>query len=209
MAMRVYRVTQKTGFFEETNVLVLTLTSVMMSVHVHMVGQVKYEPGDYGTIEGKHLDIKMRYPIVGPLAAAAAGKLPDEIHIGIVDGKAKEADLPHGTWGIKTFMDYVFQPFIVNYYERHLGEIRSKAGTAKAWPPAWQMARVVRNAISHGGKVHFASMSHPPVMWRGLSLGPAHQGQQLLGEIINGADLFQLVTDMEEERSPGTLLVIM
>ena len=77
-------------------------------------------------------------------------------------------------------------------------------------PDAWQMAWVIRNGLSHNGKVHFdppkqTSKKTPklpaPVHWQGLKIGPEHQGQTILGNFLNVGDLIVLSIEMEQSLS--------
>ncbi len=99
-------------------------------------------------------------------------------------------------------MDALFQPFVVNYYERHVADIRTRyGGNTNVWPDAWQMGWMVRNAVSHGGYVHFRDSTRQPVRWGGLEVSPKDQGTKILGNIINYGDLILLMIAMEESRA--------
>jgi hypothetical protein len=94
------------------------------------------------------------------------------------------------------------QPFLTNQYERHQVELFEKhKGDRTKLPDPWQAAWLIRNGLSHNGKVHFdlkRKPTHAPVRWRDLLITTDHQGHQILGNFVNIGDLMVLSLDMEE-----------
>lgn len=197
-----YQISQQVGFFDELNTLVTATAAVAIAADLHVSGSVTYQPGDYLTIVGKHVDSRVRMPLAGPIAVALAGRKPDVIELAVVPGRDRERGYAYKTSGLVALLDSLFQPFIVNYYERWVDDIRSRVSTDRtSWPASWQMGWMIRNAVSHGGNVHFRHQSQQPVSWRGLTVSPADQGKQVLGHFINQGDLLVLLIDMEESRA--------
>jgi len=94
---------------------------------------------------------------------------------------------------------YTFgQALATNYFERHIPHVKTKYGDApNGWPDVWNFGRVVRNAMSHGGKITFASLNAQPVQWRSLNYSPANNGLRILHTDLWPGDLFNLIQDMD------------
>lgn len=89
-----------------------------------------------------------------------------------------------------------------NYFERYVGIIKSHCGDDPCgWPSVWNFARVVRNAMAHGGRIHFTSPNAKTVAWRGLSYGPSENDRHILHVDLWPGDLFDLLIEMDAELS--------
>lgn len=197
-----YKFEQSSGLFEDLNALLIAISGVAISAELTLSGNATFNPSDYLTLEGKHLDVKVRLPLFGPIPTALIGTRPDFIEVTVVTGKEKEKSYTHTTNGFIATIHAIFQPFFVNYYERHIEEIKMTHGNFdKVWPLPWQMGRVIRNGISHGGCVYFRSPKHQSVLWQGLTLSPSDNGEQLLGNLISVGDLTVLLIEMELARA--------
>ena len=196
---QVYPLTSKHALFEDVNVLLVSLASLATAASVHVDGKANFNAGDYLTIEGRHLDLRVRIPIHGPVEAAIANKKPDLIEIAVVAGRDVERDHLTVTGGFANYVDTLFLPFLVTFFQRYRSHIEGKFTKDRlAWPPSWQMGWAVRNAVSHGG-VAFERPAQKPVVWRGLAFGPADEPGKSLMKLLNGADLLLLLFDMEQE----------
>jgi len=201
----VFHIHQTTGFFHEVNTLLIALQGVAVVSELVVSGNVQHNPGDYLTIEAKHLDARVRLPLVGPIQAAIANRLPDVIEITVVSGRDKERQFSHETSGFQRFVDSIFLPFLVTYHERHRCEIEKQYPAGRTvWPSAWQMSWAIRNAASHNGRV-FEKPTQQPVSWRGLTFSPSDEPVTTLLELMNGGDLLALMIEMEEVRTGVTL----
>jgi hypothetical protein len=72
---------------------------------------------------------------------------------------------------------------------------------AQKWPPVWNFGRVVRNALSHNGSIHFENMNAKPVTWHNLSFDPTHNGRAIFDD-IDPVDLILLMAEMDGELGP-------
>jgi hypothetical protein len=88
------------------------------------------------------------------------------------------------------------QFLITNFFEGQRPLIEERFGTVKHWPPVWNFARVVRNAMSHGGKVRITDGAE--VRWQRLSYTQADNGKRIINTDIWPADLFMLVREMQK-----------
>lgn len=94
---------------------------------------------------------------------------------------------------------YIFglgQFLLTNFFENHKHLIKGMYGPAKHWPDVWNFARIVRNAMSHGGKVRMDD--NATVRWRQLTYSNADNGRRIINTDIWPADLFILVREMQE-----------
>jgi hypothetical protein len=203
----VYRITKQTGFHGEICTLLIALQGVAISTEYLLSGKAVYSPGDYLTVEAKHLNAKVRLPIFGPIQAAIQGREPDQIDITVVENKDEERDYPHTVTGFQRFVDSIFRPFIVSYHEAYKAEIESRFPAGRdTWPDAWQMSWAIRHATSHNGTVYTNSKGKP-VSWRGIHHSPLKDQSSPILHEINGGDILVLFMEMEESRTGAPLYV--
>lgn len=118
--------------------------------------------------------------------------------------------LPVGT-SVKTISDshYVDQPTLfqqriigsafVNFFERNKSTIETKFGqNPSSWPPELNFARVIRNAYSHGGQIHFTSPSASPVTWRGIRYSYSDNGKSIHDKIYL-PEIIELMKEIEKQ----------
>lgn len=87
-----------------------------------------------------------------------------------------------------------------NFFEQNVESIKRRHGdNPSGWPPVWNFARVIRNAMSHGGKINFANPNAQTVSWKGLGYGPADNGRHVLHSDLWPGDLFDLLIEMDAE----------
>jgi hypothetical protein len=67
------------------------------------------------------------------------------------------------------------------------------------WPSILCFARVIRNAIVHGGSLNITNPKALPVNWKHLEYGPADHGKPILGKELGMADLMLLAIEVGEE----------
>jgi hypothetical protein len=201
----IFHIQQTAGFFHEVNTLLIAFQGVAVVFELVVSGHVQHNPGDYLTIEAKHLDARVRLPLVGPIQDAIANRIPDVIEITVVSGRDKERQFSHESSGFQRFVDSIFLPFLVAYHERHRYEIEKQYPAGRtAWPSAWQMSWAIRNAASHNGRV-FEKRTQQAVSWRGLTFSPSDEPLTTLLGLLNGGDLLILMIEMEEVRTGKAL----
>jgi hypothetical protein len=200
-----YRITQGTALFHEINTLMIALQSVAMAAELVMSGQSLPGPNEYLTIEARHLNVKLRLPLFGPVQDALANRLPDTLDLMVVAGRDREREYAHQTSGFLRFVNAIFLPFLVTYYERYKCEMESRYSAGRThWPLPWQMGWAIRNAASHNGRV-FDKATRKPVEWRGLRFSPQDEPARSILELVNGGDLLVLMIEMEELRTGASL----
>lgn len=204
--IKTFRITHTTGFIQEISTLLIALQGFAIAAEFLQSGNApRFHPGAYLTIEGRHLNARLRLPLTGPIETALAKRFPDAIDITLVGGRDSEQVYARNTSGFKHFSDSIFLPFLVTYYERYRNDMQGRYAAGRHHlPDAWQMAWAIRNAASHNGRV-FEKMTQRPVSWRGLSFAPADETATGILDLVNGADLLVLMIDMEELRTGVSL----
>jgi hypothetical protein len=90
------------------------------------------------------------------------------------------------------------QGLATNFFERNLPTLKATYGTTPvSWPDPWDFGRVVRNAMSHGGKINISNATAAPVRWKGLCFSHADNGRQILHTDLWPGDLFNLILEMD------------
>jgi hypothetical protein len=193
-------VVPSTGFFADVSALLIAIQRVAVASTLVVDGSASFKPGNFATLQAKHLRSEVRLPLYGPIEAAVAGKKPSEIQITLVHGRTTTT-LAHTTAGFSELVHAIFLPFLVAYHERFISEVKGKFGAERTrWPSAWQMSWALRNAASHNGKV-FDDPKRQPVSWRGLEYSPADEVIRPLLSLVNGGDILLLLFEMEELRT--------
>jgi len=96
---------------------------------------------------------------------------------------------------LENFMFGLGQSLITNFFEEQRDRLESHYGRVPNWPNVWNFARVVRNAMSHGGCITIRDQSR--VAWKGLSYSSADNGRKIVNVDIWPGDLFILVKELE------------
>jgi hypothetical protein len=95
---------------------------------------------------------------------------------------------------------HALSPYFVEYYETYKQWMFDRCGKSDLWPEVWRFARVVRNAISHGGKVRIEKQTEPIVQWYGAAYDYGSNGKVAFGP--NGdlefADMVVLMFEMDD-----------
>ena len=155
VTVRTYLIGPQGTLFHEFNTLLTATLALAIAAELHVSGHVNYNAGDYLTIEGKLCAKEVRLPLVGPVAAALMDRLPDLIELTVVEGIKGNTSFRHQTGGLRALLISLFQPFVVNFYERHKGTLHGRFGQDRTtWPDSWQMGWLVRNGASHGNQVY-------------------------------------------------------
>jgi len=186
--------------FPEVNNLIIVIAGLATAMEYYEKGSVNFEPGSFVMVEGLSTGVMVRLPLHGPVEAAIQNKKPDAIELTVEMSAPSKEKYTTTTAGFKEVINFIFMPYLVSFYERKLQEVKNKFTSKNGdWPVAWRMAWVVRNAISHDGNVSYKNPSTLGVTWRGLTISPSNQGQQVLGGLMSTADLLILMIDMAIE----------
>lgn len=201
--MGTYELKASDGCFDDFYSLLVAIASLATAAQWHTSGTVDFKPGETIALECSHLsDREVHLPLFGPVQSALAGVTPQVIQISVKQRNPSPPSYKTKTSGFAGAVETIFQPFFVNFYERHSGEIATKFGKIdKQAPSVWQMGWVVRNAVSHNGCVYFRDPAHQSVAWQGLVLSPQDNGKRLFHSIFSAGDLIVMMLEMEEART--------
>lgn len=196
---------EKHLFFNDFYVFLIALNSIGAVVQFCLTGQDFRKMGTYSTIEGKHLQIEMRLPVQGTIESLIKGVKPDHIELDVLPKRtaspAQGPDSP-GHQTVVNFSDMInsfSQSMFLNFYEREKEKIKGWHGNhTDTWPSVWRFAWLVRNAISHDGKVTIYDPSLQRVTWRGLEYSSSDNGTKILGDVFTSADILRLMLDMND-----------
>lgn len=137
------------------------------------------------------------------LQSLASNVVPAKLEIERVERATSLGTGPLELGALGNLLEGFGQVLATNYYERHRQRIVDKFGEDPnlSWPSVWNFARVVRNAMSHRGELHFRSSTAPAVSWKGLSYSPKDNGRNILHQDIWPGDLFDLLFEMDSHLS--------
>lgn len=86
----------------------------------------------------------------------------------------------------------------IRYYEDNIHKIKALFGNEQDnWPEVLRFSRVVRNSMSHGGKIEIRNQKFRPVNYSGLTYSFADNGKRILHNTLTAADIFFLMLDMD------------
>lgn len=120
--------------------------------------------------------------------------LADKEKTGVADAKVTGTLKGLGDY----FNDAAATRFIL-FYENYIDFIRAKAGHNRdRHEQPWRFARIVRNALGHGGTITQDDPNFAPVEWHSFAYGPGDNGRQILGTDMFVPDIFLLMIEMDE-----------
>lgn len=195
-----YKILKNSDLFLEFNTLLIALQGVSVASELILTDKITHSQGDWLTIEAKYLDLRIRLPLVGPIQAALTNLLPEFMEIEIIQGRDKDSEYLHTTSGFQQFINLIFLPFLVSYFEKHKSYISNKFPAGRdTWPDSWQMGWAVRNASSHNGRV-FTKKSVKSIHWNGFRFSPNDEPLKNILKLINGGDILVLMLEMEKTK---------
>lgn len=99
---------------------------------------------------------------------------------------------------LEHFLFGLSQALLTSFYEDNRKAVEHVHGKSPAqWPAAWSFGRVVRNALSHGGRLNIRGPLH--VRWKRLSYTQADHGRHIVNGDVWPGDLIILLTEMEAQ----------
>lgn len=133
------------------------------------------------------------------IQAAKTGVQPEEMDL-VLHPKRPEPDgIP--ILGVHSLSVRVVTAMFSLFAERANDWLRSTNSSYQKWPPVSNFARVIRNAIVHGGTLNATSPTSPVVSWRGLTYSHQNAGRQIIntGTDLSHGDLIVLMLELELE----------
>lgn len=150
----------------------------------------------YATFDGLLCDITLRWKPNLVIFAAVMNGIPNEIEFEEYQLAPKTAENEVNLGALNHFFFGTSQMMIVSYYEKNRRHIEDRFGKIDNWPPVWQFARMVRNAVSHGNKVNI--IDGKSATWKGLTYSPASQGRIVINSDLFPADLIIMLRELED-----------
>jgi hypothetical protein len=207
-----YQLSQERPFSQEIYPLLISCSAIYIAASCRSNQGCASKPEDACVIDCRHINARVVLPLHGFIEHALGGLPLVGMGVGVLPGRRRALSDPTLTSGFRDVFDRMIQPFLVNHFVRGRETIEKRHTEKRpSWPSSWQMGWLVRNALSHDGKVYFESgkrgdqgrTTPKPVHWRGLEIRPEDQGTPILGNLVSFGDLIILALEMEEaERGP-------
>lgn len=187
------------GFFDDLVVYLVALQGFLHSTEIYNGGYARpWNADETGLMDAKQVGKRLEWVPAPLVATVCRNDWPEFLDLTETDADpiAPGAQLNLGAIGPLMFS--FGQSTITNYYERYKDEIVQTWGAYEHWPPIWSFGRVVRNAMSHGGKIVFKNQKASAVRWRDLIYSPEDNGRLVLHGDLWPGDIFYLLAEMEE-----------
>lgn len=144
-------------------------------------------------------DVDIIAPLNGFDDTLASGKIPEVIKL-ICNQKMPEPDEEHSIPGLKSVIARIIAAIFAVFANKANDWVKKNISTDYYnWPPVSEFARVVRNAIVHGGTIN---LKDPQIKacWLGVEFSAANYGEPVLnaGKLSLG-DLILVMLNLEEE----------
>jgi len=192
-------ITKSSRCYSEIDSLIIVMAALSLSMDYKHSGKANYNPGDYLVAEGLSTGKMVRLPLYGPIEAVLMNKKPDQITLTVEKKSPPTVRYETHTDALKQTVNYIITPYFVTFYENNSNHAVSKFGSDyKKWPSTWRMGWVVRNALSHNGKIFFKNLTTPAIDWNGIIVTTAFQHKPI-HDIFSFADILLLLLEMETE----------
>ncbi len=155
------------------------------------------------SVDSEAFPLCLDIPADGVMAAAFREEGAEARTLHILD-RRRSGDMSQETAFTRGFNNVLWlpiSPIFVDFYERYRPWVESAYGKQSNWPDVFYFARLVRNAISHGGALHFTHDPKRTALWHHLSYDFGHHGTQIIGPrgAFSPADLVFLMMDASDE----------
>jgi hypothetical protein len=196
----ILELTPADGFFDDAVVYFVAFQSFVHSTEIYNAGvAVKWPDNDVASFDAKQVGMRLSWAPTLLMNDICANRMPSSLKFveAVQEPIATDAVLNLGA--IDPLLYSFGQAMITNYFERQLKNIeRTFSKDRSRWPAVWNFGRVVRNSMSHGGRIFFENKKAPAVSWRQLSYSPADNDRVILHRDLWPADLIYLLRDMDQ-----------
>jgi hypothetical protein len=154
-----------------------------------------------GIIESKQFSLHIHVPNAGVMECAIQDIAPKFIELNFVPvAPVDVTNSPRSSYFVRLF-NTIGATVFASFYEAHKEWLRATyTGDARKWPAILNFGRIVRNAVSHCGNVHFEGKTPAPGSWHHLAYSyPADQGRKLIGGDLHYPELLILMIEMSGE----------
>lgn len=193
------KITSDKRYFLDFTTYLLATHGLAHIVEASQSGQSnQYKPGDSAMFSCKQSPAQWFWHPEPSIQNLSNNITPTELHLEryVCDIPETDAELNLGS---TTTLLYNFgQALATNYYERTAPHIKDIYGNnPDSWPNVWNFARVVRNAMSHGGKIHINNHNAQRVSWKNLNYTSLDNGHMILHTDLWPGDIFDLIEEMD------------
>ncbi len=176
--------------------LSLFLQTLYLSWKLLLGQNTKFDVDSNVTVDCRRFDKQILFFIHGDLENIIQDIEPREVVVQVGGVMRKDG-------GVTTdrFVRLIRNAFEIEFslfFDGYSGWIKASESNCHNWLPIWNFARVVRNAISHGGAVNINSPGAPRVAWRGVEYDHTKLGRRVEEDISIG-DLVFLMMEMDAE----------
>ena len=188
-------------FFDELVAMLLATAANSFTLNVHRLGKPHlFDASHRIWLQGmpKITNIEIGFfPL--PLVTTLANNQPPNT-LDLLTAPLGTNTVPNPT-SVNTLIgptERIIAGLFIGYFERLLLTVEQRYGLNNtSWPAVCNFGRVVRNAFAHGGVVNFTNPKAQPVTWRGCTLSPADNGNQLFYRYLAFAEVVALFTDLD------------
>ncbi|MCG6207030.1 hypothetical protein LPW26_20490 [Rhodopseudomonas sp. HC1] len=167
----------------------------------HGKGAFPWGLGDVALFDGAACDVRLRWSPHETILPMVCNCWPREV---VLECFAADPIAPDSYLNLGVLEHFIFslgQSLLTTFVEDKKPLLKTVFGKPAAWPPIWNFARVVRNAMSHGGKIRIDDGA--TVRWRRLEYSELDNGREIVNVDLWPADLFVLIREMEDALPSG------
>jgi hypothetical protein len=160
-----------------------------------------YPHGDFSWFNSRQFPVTVVLPMSGTIEAALQQQRIDVFPVSFVPVRTQ------GAFGLgldskvsnSIFVDTIV-PVFTTFFEDNVEWLQENVNRDKTkWPGVMGFARVVRNAIAHGGSININDPAATPATWHHLSYGHAQNGQRIIGTELIFGDIMILMFELSDE----------
>jgi hypothetical protein len=158
---------------------------------------------DVATIDSFAFALSVDIPLGGVAEAAFQERQADERTIVVQAGRKGPTMPDHLPFsrGLNSVLWFPSTSIFVEFFERVKPWMQQNYPSQKLWPPTIYFARLIRNAVSHGGRLHITHDPGRDAEWHHLKFGRSDDGKQAIGPggFLSPADMLLLMIDTGDE----------
>jgi hypothetical protein len=162
-----------------------------------------FDPDDVATIDSFVFNLSLDIPLARVIEDAFEERRPNSRSLVVQSGTKANAmpDSAPFSQGFNSVSWLPITPIFVDFFERHRPWIEGRYPKHKLWPATFDFARLIRNAVSHGGKLHYLHDPERVSVWHHLEFDYSDNGKQIVGAggVLSPADMFFLMLDTSDE----------
>lgn len=159
-------------------------------------GAVPWAADDVALFDGSACSIRLEWSPHETVSAMVRNAWPHKIDFLMHSAAPVIEGTPLNLGVLEHFMFGLGQALLTNFVEEQKSFLKEKHGAVAKWPPVWNFARVIRNAMAHGGSIRIDD--NTKVEWKRLRYSKGENGRRIINVDIWPADLFILIKEMEQ-----------